>query len=303
MDQMPEKRGAVEVSMPERPADLVVSRALDWIGKQPAQFFGWVHVFDPHSPYKPPADLASEYNAQPYHGEVAFVDRALGPLFEKLATLARPTLVIVTADHGESLGEHGELTHGMFAYEATLHVPLIIARVDPGRAAGGGTVVDSPVRHIDIVPTVLEAVGAQADSTLLGASLRPVIAGEQRSDRPAYFESMTYNLVRAWAPLRGVIAERNKCVDLPIPELYDLTADPKETRNLASTTRDRLQVLTNLLRTYNVDSPNRPGRESAEAPAVVATSRAAPQRRQPTRKLTTPSVLSTSIVTCTQRRR
>jgi choline-sulfatase len=268
-DQMPEKRGAIEVSMPERAADLVVSRALDWIAKQPAQFFAWVHVFDPHSPYKPPADLAGQYGAQPYYGEVAFVDRALGPLFDRLAALARPTLVVVTADHGESLGEHGELTHGMFAYEATLRVPLIVARIDPRRSGIAGTVVDAPVRHIDIVPTVLEAVGAEADPKLLGASLRPLIAGEQPGDRPAYFESMTYNLVRGWAPLRGVVAERNKYIDLPVPELYDLAADAKETRNLAPTTRERLQVLNNLLRTYNVDPPNRPGRESAEAAAVL----------------------------------
>jgi tetratricopeptide (TPR) repeat protein len=132
-----------------------------------------------------------------------------------------------------------------------------------------GTVVDAPVRHIDIVPTVLEAVGADADAKLPGASLGPLMAGEGRGDRPAYFESMTYNLVRGWAPLRGVIAERTKYIDLPIPELYDLAADPKETRNLASSTRDRLQVLTNLLRTYNVDPPNRPGRESAEAAAAL----------------------------------
>jgi arylsulfatase A-like enzyme/Flp pilus assembly protein TadD len=268
-DQMPESRSAIEIAMPERRADVVVSRALDWIGKQPAHFFAWVHVFDPHSPYKPPADLAIPYSAQPYYGEVAFVDRALGPLFDKLATLSRPTLVIVTADHGESLGEHGELTHGMFAYEATLHVPLIVARVEPGRTSGAGVVIDAPVRHIDIVPTVLDAVGAEADSRLLGSSLRAVIAGGQSGDRPDYFESMTYNLVRGWAPLRGVIAKRNKYIDLPIPELYDLSADPKETRNLTSTTRDRVQVLTNLLRTYNIDPPNRPGRESAEATAAL----------------------------------
>ena len=203
-DQMPETRGAIEISMPERRADVVVARALDWIGHQPSQFFAWVHVFDPHSPYKPPADLAAQYSAQPYYGEVAFVDRALGPLFDRLATLPRPTLVIVTADHGESLGEHGELTHGMFAYEATLHVPLIVARVEPGApAATRGVVIDTPVRHIDIVPTVLDAIGAAADPTLLGSSLRPVIAGDQRGDRPTYFESMTYNLVRGWAPLRA----------------------------------------------------------------------------------------------------
>ena len=268
-DQMPETRGALEIAMPERRADLVVARAVDWIGQQPTRFFAWVHVFDPHSPYRPPDDLAAQYREQPYYGEVAFVDRSLGPLFDRLAALPRPTLVIVTADHGESLGEHGELTHGMFAYEATLHVPLIVARVDPGRAsAAAGRVIDAPVRHIDIVPTVLDAVGAEADPRLLGSSLRAVIAG-QRGDRPTYFESMTYNLVRGWAPLRGVIADRTKYVDLPIPELYDLAADPKESQNRASASGDRLQVLTNLLRTFNVDPPNRPGRESPEAAAAL----------------------------------
>jgi arylsulfatase A-like enzyme/Flp pilus assembly protein TadD len=269
-DQMPETRGVVEIAMPERRADVVVSRAVDWIGHRANHFFAWVHVFDPHSPYKPPADLASAYSAQPYYGEVAFVDRALGPLFEKLATLARPTLVIVTADHGESLGEHGELTHGMFAYESTLHVPLIVSRVEPGRASAvHGVVIDAPVRHIDIAPTVLEAVGADPDPKLLGASLRPVIAGRAPGDRPAYFESMTYNLVRGWAPLRGVVANRNKYIALPIPELYDLGADANETRNLAAGARDRIQILTNLLQTYNVEPPNRPGREAAEAAAAL----------------------------------
>ena len=96
-----------------------------------------------------------------------------------------------------------------------------------------------------------------------------MIAGDQRGDRPTYFESMTYNLVRGWAPLRGVVAERDKYIDLPIPELYDLAADPKEASNLATAARDRVQVLTNLLRTYNVDPPNRPGRETADAAAAL----------------------------------
>ena len=268
-DQMPETRGAIEISMPERPADAVVGRALDWIGRQPGKFFAWVHTYDPHSPYRPPDEYASRYASQPYYGEVAFVDHVLGGLFDRLATLPRPTLVIVTADHGESLGEHGELTHGMFAYEATLHVPLIIARVTPGRAdEPEGRVIDSPVRHIDIVPTVLDAIGAPPDPSLPGASLRPVVDGD-RADRPSYFESMTYNLVRGWAPLRGVLQARNKYIDLPIPELYDLGADPREQSNLATSLRDRLQVLINLLRTYNVAPPNRPGQESPEAAAAL----------------------------------
>jgi arylsulfatase A-like enzyme/Flp pilus assembly protein TadD len=268
-DQMPETRGAIEMSMPERRGDLVVSRAVEWMGRQNGQFFEWVHVFDAHSPYRPPADLASQYASQPYYGEVAFIDRALGPLFDRLTSLSRPTLVIVTADHGEGLGEHGELTHGMFAYEATLHVPLIIARVDPhSPQPPDGVVIDTPVRHVDIVPTVLDLLGIERDPALSGTSLRDVVAGRS-ADRPTYFESMTYNLVRGWAPLRGMLADRRKYIDLPIPELYDLRGDAKETTNLADAQRDRMVVLSNLLKTYNVAPPDRPGRETAEASAAL----------------------------------
>lgn len=270
-DQMSETRGAVEMSMPERPAGDVIGRVTTWVAQQTAPFFGWVHVFDPHSPYRPPPEFAAAHAAQPYYGEVAFVDRAVGPLLDRLRTLARPTLVIVTADHGESLGEHGELTHGMFAYESTLRVPLIIGRIDPRSSAApaAGVIVDTPVRHVDIVPTVLDAIGADADASLPGVSLRDAIAGTASGDRPTYFESMTYNLVRGWAPLRGVVAARTKYIDLPIPELYELQADPGEMSNLANARRDRVQVLANLLQTYNVAPPDRPGRESAAAAAAL----------------------------------
>ncbi len=264
-DRLPEMTSATSFSMPERRADVVVPRAVDWIGQQSTRFFSWVHLFDPHSPYKPPDDLLAQYAAQPYDGEVAFVDRALGPLFDRLATLSRPTLVVVTSDHGESLGEHGELTHGMFAYEATLRVPLIVAVVDP--AAGRrprGTVIDGPVRHVDIAPTVLAAAGSAPPASLSGSSLLEMIRTRTGADRPAYFESMTYNLVRGWAPLRGVVVERDKYIDLPIVELYDLAADPKEERNLAQQSAGRVQLLTNVLRGYDTALPSRPGREAAE---------------------------------------
>lgn len=266
-DQMPELTGAAAVSMPERRADVVVSRAVDWIGAQQGRFFSWVHVFDAHSPYKPPEPQASRYAAQPYYGEVAWIDQALAPLVTRLASLPRPTLVIVTADHGESLGEHGEMTHGMFAYEATLRVPLIVARVEgaTGMSETRGRAIDAPVRHIDIAPTVLEAVGLPADPALPGASLAPLVAGGAAPDRPDYFESMTYNLVRGWAPLRGVIVERSKYIDLPIPELYDLAADPKEATNLAVGQRDRVQVMASMLRGFNTAPPHRPGQESSDA--------------------------------------
>jgi tetratricopeptide (TPR) repeat protein len=278
-DQMPEMKGIGAVSMPERRGDTVVARAVEWIGKQQGRFFGWVHVFDPHSPYKPPDEYQGSYSAQPYYGEVAFVDRALAPLLDSLGSLARPTLVIVTADHGESLGEHGEATHGMFAYEATLRVPLIVARVVPGvvepggRAPGrrepAGRVIDAPVRHVDIAPTILDAVGPSADTGMAGSSLRDVIRAGSSGDRPTYFESMTYNLVRGWAPLRGVLADREKFIDLPIAELYDLRTDPTENQNGAAQKPQRLSVLSNILRTYNTAPPQRPGQESAEAVAAL----------------------------------
>ncbi len=269
-DQLPEMGAATANSMPDRPADAVVSRTMDWIGKQSGKFFAWVHLFDPHSPYKPPEDLRARYPDQPYFGEVAFVDRALGPLFDRLRALDRPTLVVVTADHGESLGEHGELTHGMFAYESTLRVPLIMAVIGgKGGGSAQGTVIGAPVRHVDLAPTVLESAGEPVPDGLAGTSLRPLLAGGTAADRPNYFESMTYNLVRGWAPLRGVIVGREKYIDLPIAELYDLSTDPGEARNLAAGPGDRLNVLANVLRGFNTAPPKRPGPEAADVAATL----------------------------------
>ncbi len=127
-DRIGETGSTVDFALPERRADAVVASALGWIGVQPSKWFGWVHVFDPHAPYQPPEEFARRYPGDPYAGEIAWTDYALGPLFDRLASLPRKTLVIVTADHGESLGDHGELTHGIFAYESTLRVPLIVSR-------------------------------------------------------------------------------------------------------------------------------------------------------------------------------
>lgn len=290
-DQISEMKSDVTFTLPERRADEVVGRAVDWIRRTPDKFFGWVHVFDPHSPYAPPGEFAGKY-ARPYDDEVAWTDWALGPLLTQLGTLSRPTTVIVTSDHGESLGEHGEETHGMFAYEATLRVPLIIATIIPAGAGGTpaasgrpvtqGLTIDTPARHIDIAPTVLDMLSVPVDPTWLGSSLRPVISEGDRADRPNYFESMTYNLVRGWAPLRGVIQARTKYIDQPIAEIYDLAADPGEKQNLAARQTDRLQVLTNLLRTFNVGAPNRPGQVSADEAAKFASlgyvSGSAPER-------------------------
>lgn len=263
-DQISEMKSDVTFTLPERRADEVVTRALEWVRRTPGKFFGWVHVFDPHSPYKPPPEFVGK-SPRPYDDEVSWVDHALGPLLTHLATLSRPTTVIVTSDHGESLGEHGEETHGMFAYEATLRVPLIVATIQPATVAATtrGKTIDTPARHIDIAPTVLDALGTPADPAWLGTSLRPLIADGDGPDRPSYFESMTYNLVRGWAPLRGVLQARTKYIDQPIPEIYDLAADPAEASNLATRQPERLQVLTALLGTFNTAAPHRPGQISA----------------------------------------
>jgi arylsulfatase A-like enzyme/Tfp pilus assembly protein PilF len=269
-DQIPEMHGTVVFAMPERRADAVVGRALEWINKQSGRFFGWVHVFDPHAPYVPPPDLASTYALQPYYGEVAFTDRALGPLFDRIATLSRPTLVIVTSDHGEGLGEHGEQTHGMFAYESTLHVPLIIARIDPkGSTPPKGTVIDAPVEHIDIAPTILETAGVPADRSLPGVSLSQIMRTGRSVDRTGYFEALSFTLTRGWAPLRGVIGGRHKFINLPIPELYDLSADPKEERNLAGADPGRMEALRAALGGRASAAPNRPAAESAATTAAL----------------------------------
>ena len=272
-DQISELAGDQSLTMAERRADEVVGRAQRWIDDvhtSGARAFAWVHVFDPHSPYAAPEPFRAQYTDRPYLGEVAWTDQALGPLLDRLDTLARPTLVIVTSDHGESLGEHGEDTHGMFAYEPTLRVPLMVATVGPGVPASRGRAVDLPARHVDILPTVLDLVGAPAaDTHVSGSSLRDLVDGGTGSDRPLYFESMTYNLVRGWAPLRGVIVGREKYIDQPIRELYDLTADPRELSNIAARDGARRDALFGVLKTFDLSPPGRPARERADVTASL----------------------------------
>ncbi len=262
----------------ERRADAVVASALDWMGKQPGKWFAFVHVYDPHEPYEPPGEWASKFPSDPYLGEVSWTDSALGALFARLGTQPRPTLVVVTGDHGESLGEHGERTHSLFGYEATLHVPLIVSEVAGMNTAAPaaapeprGVVVDTPVRHIDILPTLLDAIGAPVSAAkgtdgraLSGTSLKALIASGSGADRPSYFEAMTANVTRGWAPLRGVLVGREKYIDLPITELYDLAKDPDETSNVAPVRTERTQVLMNVLKGFDVSPPGRPRAETPE---------------------------------------
>ena len=239
----PEGVGPYDFVMSERPASEVVAAALKWWNAPAAggaPRFLWVHLYDCHAPYRPPPPFDRQYAADPYLGEVAGVDAALAPLFDDFRAAPKPPLLVVTGDHGESLGEHGELTHGLFAYEATLHVPLLVWC--PGTVTAG---VDARLaRHIDIVPTVLAAVGAGKPAGLPGASLLGPPPGPKET---SYFEALSASLNRGWAPLRGEIGGGAKYIDLPIPELYALDADPGEKRNLFAPDDARVRVLKNAI--------------------------------------------------------
>jgi arylsulfatase A-like enzyme/tetratricopeptide (TPR) repeat protein len=248
-------------TMAERRADAVVGVAKAWLAAQRGKWFAWVHVFDPHAPYSPPAPYDQQYADAPYYGEVAWTDFALGPLLDAARDPSgRPTLVVVTGDHGEGLGDHGEMTHGLFAYEATLHIPLIVAQIDRntgnwsagGPAVGGRPTVSSiDARHIDLVPTVLDALGLPKPGGLQGRTLLPDSAGADAGDRTSYFESLSTLYNRGWAPLTGVLSNRQKYIDLPLPELYDLKTDPLEAANLLDRAPDVRRALERRLQAFS----------------------------------------------------
>jgi arylsulfatase A-like enzyme/Flp pilus assembly protein TadD len=212
----------------QRRAAEVVKLAGDWIlesgPSKTGPWFAWVHLYDPHAPYEAPAEYLAGH--APYDAEVAYADAMLGQFLARLRTAHAldQTVIVVTADHGESLGEHGETTHGLFAYDATLAVPLVIA-APRMRAA----TVDAPVTHADIEPTVLDLVAGPPPGAGDGFSLVRTPA----ADRPIYFEALDAYLTRGWAPLRGVIQSGWKFIDLPEAELYDLSGDPAEYHNRA----------------------------------------------------------------------
>ena len=209
---------------------------------QPAPWFLWVHYYDPHAPYEPPAaDLAERYRQSPYDGEIAFVDRQLGRLLQTLEVKGETsrTIVLVTADHGESLGEHGEGTHGIFLYDATLRVPWIMA----GPQIAAGRVSRTVARSIDVLPTLLDYAGLPQRSDVDGRSLRRAADGEQMSDAPAYAESLYSELELGWAPLHAWRTAGFKFIKAPHPELYDLQNDPSEKSNRAGELAARVSDL------------------------------------------------------------
>jgi choline-sulfatase len=238
----------------ERRAMDVEHRAESWMlehkGAEPR--FVWVHFYDPHDPYDPPEPYRTEYAGRLYDGEIAYADSALGHLMDFLAkqNLYSRAAIIVTGDHGEGLGEHGEQTHGIFLYDSTTHVPLIVkppqGTLTAQRPADRSRVVDDQVRTTDVFPTIVDVAGIEFDRPLDGVSLTPLwtstgtreptgpvatAPGSRNSERAAFGET-DYPLGFGWAPLRSVRLHEQKYIEAPRPEFYDLSTDPAESQNV-----------------------------------------------------------------------
>jgi arylsulfatase A-like enzyme len=216
----------------QRPAGEVVQRVLEFVESQgKTRWFAFVHLFDPHFPYDPPEPYRTRFAASPYAGEIAYVDGALGLLFDALRAkgVLDTTLVIVSADHGESFGEHGEVHHSYFAYQTTQHVPLIIRA--PG--LGGGRLIPGVVGLHDVAPTTLSLLEIEVPPEMEGLDLSPVLRGEplDLASRAVYCESYVPTKVGC-NPIFALVGPRWKYIATTRPELYDLSEDPWEERNL-----------------------------------------------------------------------
>jgi len=277
-DRYGSRNASRDLTFVERRADDVNAPAAAWISARSGEpFFAWVHYFDPHTPYEPPPPYAAGYRGREYDGEIAYADAALGRLLARLEAsgLLENTLVVLTADHGESLGEHGEATHGIFIYDSTLHVPLILAH--PALIPAGRT-VGSPVGLTDLAPTILDLLGIPLPAGMDGISAAPALKSKPGSGGPnvegreMYIECQAGWLDRRWAPLRGIRTGTWKYIDAPQAELYDLRTDSGETRNVLSTHPAEVRRLSEAL-----------GRIVRTAPATAAKSE--PMSAETRRKL------------------
>ena len=195
------------------------------------KFFAWIHLYDPHLPYDPPAPYAQRFVRDPYSGEIAYMDSVIGRILADLKekNILHRTLVVVAGDHGEDLGEHREYGHGIFCYEQSLRVPLIVSA--PSLLAP--RVVSERVNLIDVLPTLCDLLGLSKKPETQGESFLNLLkGGAEKRERDLYFESLYSQDEMGWAPLTGILSGPFKYIHLPEAELYDLSRDPAETDNL-----------------------------------------------------------------------
>ena len=250
----------------ERRGMQVEQHAESWLNAHPAEpHFAWVHFYDPHDPYEPPPPYSTIYKDRLYDGEIAYADSALEHFLEYLKKKGwyDGALIVVVGDHGEGLGEHHEDTHGIFLYDSTTHVPLLVKLPENGEA---GKVVEAQVRTTDIMPTILQILGLPTPGKLDGASLSPLFGGSKQSARTVFGQT-DYPLRFGWAPLRSVREEGFKFIEAPNPELYDLRADAAELQNQYESWNAKVQRLRKKLADLNAGLPT----SHSPSPAAVPT--------------------------------
>jgi arylsulfatase A-like enzyme len=245
------ERGEDRYQSVERHADQVVARAIQWMsGNVRGPFFLWVHLHDPHPPYE-----------TSYDGAVPAVDAALGKLVAALRTqkLYEDSIIVVASDHGESLGAHGENTHGVFLYDDTIHVPLLLKL--PQNAMAGKR-VKGRVRLLDVAPTVLEAAGIPVPSQMQGQSLLRIAKANADADQPVYARSDFPRQAFGWSVLESWRAGKYLYIRAPKPELYDLCADPNANHNLAQSSRATLETIAAQLNAFDSHFGNEAGKSA-----------------------------------------
>jgi arylsulfatase A-like enzyme/cytochrome c-type biogenesis protein CcmH/NrfG len=273
----------------ERRGGEVVAHALAWLdhaglnqaGSKPAglkqsprgPFFLWVHLYDAHHPYDPPQPYKSKYASAPYDGEIAYVDSIVEKLLSQLRArgLYEGSIIAVMADHGEALGEHGEDTHGIFLYDETIHVPLLIKLPGDAGKQSAGKRIETRVGLVDVLPTILQAASVAVPREVQGESLldlmqataTPTPASAQ-ADRPAYAETDYPHRAYRWSSLRAWRTGKYLYVQAPRPELYDQAADPKSERDLSAVAAAVTSTLAGQLQAFRQKTSN-----TKEAPQSV----------------------------------
>jgi arylsulfatase A-like enzyme/predicted Zn-dependent protease len=217
----------------QRPANEILDQALPWLEeRKDKRFFAWLHLYDPHSPYEPPPPYDKLYADRPYLGEIAFADSQIARLWSWLESngLLEKTFIVFAGDHGESLGEHEEQSHGFFVYQSAIHVPLIIVTPFPKLQ---GVISPEVSTLADVLPTVCDMAGLPVPAEVQGRSLLPNFFGRRRKETPlAYSETYYPRFHYGWSDLKSVQDARYKLILAPVPELYDIIADPREEKNL-----------------------------------------------------------------------
>jgi|HubBroStandDraft_1064217.scaffolds.fasta_scaffold00623_8 choline-sulfatase len=254
-----------EIGLVNRPAGESVAHAIAWLKKTPRRpFFLWLHLYDPHSPYDSPEPYRTQYRSHPYDGAIAYADHELGNLIAwlKQNRLYDSSLIVALSDHGESLGEHGEDEHGFFVYNATVHVPLIVKPPAGSGIAAGRDV--NPVETAAVAPTLLQLAHAQGSTNPVdliyaqfqsNALLDKNQAGSEAAKNPAYSETFYPFSSFGWSPLHALESERFHFIEAPQPELYDLEADPGETRNIAAEQPATVAVFKEKLQAFVARNP------------------------------------------------